>query len=167
MPRVHHVKKARKDNPAVKAGEPYYWWKSPYSPKRYSKTYPKTSQLVTSDKLARFAEANESIEDEFPLMGIADLENMVDILEDAAQDVREVGEEYQEGADNQREYFPDSEQADESEEKAYACEAVADNIEMAKDEIQQLVNDDRPEDEVIEDANEFVEAIDWSEFGWV
>ena len=38
MPRVHHVKSARKDNPVAKKGESYYWWKFRYGGKRYSKT---------------------------------------------------------------------------------------------------------------------------------
>lgn len=53
MPRVHHVKKARKDNPAVKRGQPYYWWKFRYGGKRYSKTYPEPWQLTQSEYLQR------------------------------------------------------------------------------------------------------------------
>ena len=52
MPRVHHVKKARKDNPVVKRGEGYYWWKFRFGPKMYSKTYPKRSQLTRSGFLS-------------------------------------------------------------------------------------------------------------------
>ena len=63
MPKVHHVKKARKDNRAVKKGESYYWWKFAYSSKRYSKTYPKASQLTQSDKLSRYYEAQETVDD--------------------------------------------------------------------------------------------------------
>lgn len=48
MPRVHHVKKARKDNPVVKAGESYYWWKFRFGRKMYSTTRPKRSQLTRS-----------------------------------------------------------------------------------------------------------------------
>lgn len=52
MPRVHHVKKARKDNPVVKKGEGYYWWKFRFGPKVYSRTYPKRSQLARSGFLS-------------------------------------------------------------------------------------------------------------------
>ncbi len=48
MPRVTHVKKARKDNPVCKAGESYYWWKFRYGGKRYSLTRPRPSQLTQS-----------------------------------------------------------------------------------------------------------------------
>lgn len=51
MPRVTHVKAARKDVPDtdIKAGESYYWWKFRYGPKRTSKTMPKQSQLTQSE----------------------------------------------------------------------------------------------------------------------
>jgi hypothetical protein len=61
MPRVHHVKKARKDNPVAKVGESYYWWKNFRSPKRFSKTFPKRSQLTGSDKLSRLYGAAEDV----------------------------------------------------------------------------------------------------------
>ena len=51
MPRVTHVKKARKDIPhaGIKAGEPYYWWKFKNCGKSVSKNYPKRSQLTRSE----------------------------------------------------------------------------------------------------------------------
>jgi hypothetical protein len=54
MPKVNHVKCARKDNPEhdIKAGESYYWWsmmQGSRGVKHYSKTYPKRSQLTNSD----------------------------------------------------------------------------------------------------------------------
>lgn len=52
VPRVHHVKKARKDNPVVKRGESYYWWKFRFGPKMYSRTYPKRSRLTRSGFLS-------------------------------------------------------------------------------------------------------------------
>lgn len=61
MPRVHFVKKARKDNRAVKAGESYYWWKPQYGGKRYSATYPKPSQVVSSPFLAEIYSIQEGL----------------------------------------------------------------------------------------------------------
>ena len=61
MPRVHFVKSARKDNPAVKKGESYYWWKFRYGGKRYSKTAPKQSQLTQSEFLSRVYALMEEI----------------------------------------------------------------------------------------------------------
>jgi predicted ribosome quality control (RQC) complex YloA/Tae2 family protein len=65
MPRVHHVKKARKDNPAVKAGESYYWWKFRFGGKRYSKTRPRRSQLTGSAFLSELWEIEDTLDDVF------------------------------------------------------------------------------------------------------
>lgn len=50
MPRVTHVKSARKANKdyGIKKGESYYWWKFRFGGKRVSKTPPKRSQLTQS-----------------------------------------------------------------------------------------------------------------------
>lgn len=67
MPRVHFVKKARKDNRVVKAGESYYWWKPRYGGKRYSATYPKPSQVVSSAFLSEvYAIQEELVEISYP-----------------------------------------------------------------------------------------------------
>lgn len=63
MPRVTHVKKARKDNPAVKAGESYYWWKFNFGPMRYSATPPKQSQLTQSPFLGEYYSIQEDLEE--------------------------------------------------------------------------------------------------------
>ena len=63
MPRLHYVKKARKDNPAVKAGEPYYWWKHAWSAKQYSKTRPRPSQLTQSEFMSEYLSMGEDFED--------------------------------------------------------------------------------------------------------
>jgi methyl-accepting chemotaxis protein len=126
MPKVHHVKKARKDNPVVKKGESYYWWKFAYSPKRYSKIYPRASQLTQSDKLSRYYEAQETVDD---LNVLAHVLDIAIELQEVADSVREIGEEYQESADNIRDYFTESETADECEEKSYQCDGTVDSIE--------------------------------------
>jgi len=48
MPRLNHVKSARKDNPVVKKGESYYWWKFRFGGKHYSKERPARSRLTQS-----------------------------------------------------------------------------------------------------------------------
>lgn len=70
MPRVHFVKRARKDNPAVKKGESYYWWKtrttvgkSYFGTKHYSATYPRQSQLTSSEFLSQVYGLVEQIQD--------------------------------------------------------------------------------------------------------
>lgn len=66
MARAHFVKKARKDNPVVKAGESYYWWKFRHSGKKYSKTRPRQSQLTQSEFMGTYYSLLEHMEDELP-----------------------------------------------------------------------------------------------------
>ena len=143
MPKVHHVKKARKDNRVAKKGESYYGWKFAYSGKRYSLTYPKASQLTQSDKLSRLSAAQETVEETHG--GIDDyswdhayVDNLLDVLREAASEVREVGDEYMESGEAIREHFAESPTADECDEKAYRCEDMAGAIEDAIDEIEEL-----------------------------
>jgi hypothetical protein len=142
MPRVTYVKKARKDHPAggIKKGDSYYWWKFRYGGKRFSRTPPRQSQLTNSDKLSRVYAAQESVEDAMGESALPD--DWRGAVEDAANEVREVGEEYQESCDNIRDQFTDSPTADECEEKAEACESVASEM----DDIDFDSLPDKPED---------------------
>ncbi len=89
MPRVHHVKKARKDNPAVKKGESYYWWKFRYAGKRYSKTRPKSSQLTQSEFLSRLYAIDEQ-DTPWSLEDLKDeLESLQEMCEDSLQNMPE------------------------------------------------------------------------------
>jgi len=63
MPRVHYVKKARKDNPAVQAGESYYWWKFRYGRKIYSRTRPKRYRLTRSAFLGTLWRIEDGLSD--------------------------------------------------------------------------------------------------------
>lgn len=92
MPRVHYVKKARKDNPVAQKGEPYYWWKFRYGGKRYSKTYPKASQLTQSDFLRWLYDWQEQTIDTW------------DALQDMIEEFTERREECEESLEN----MPDS-----------------------------------------------------------
>lgn len=127
MPRVHHVKKARKDHPGgIKKGESYYHWSFRYGGKHVSKTYPRPSQLTSSDKLSRLYSAQENFEDN---QEGADKDALEALCQEAANEVREVGEEYRESCDNIRESFENSPVADDCEEKADACDSLADALE--------------------------------------
>ena len=82
MPRVHYVKSARKDNPVAQKGESYYWWKFRFGGKRYSKTYPKRSQLTQSAYFGALYDLCEVIEDyEIEPGEASDVENMRDEIE--------------------------------------------------------------------------------------
>jgi hypothetical protein len=96
MPRVTHVKKARKDNSAVKAGEPYFWWKFAYSPKRYSATRPRASQLTQSAYFGALHGMQENIEDT-ELNNDDDAESLA---EEINSQIEELTSETQESLDN-------------------------------------------------------------------
>lgn len=126
MARVHHVKHARKDNPVCKKGEDYYHWTPFRSAKRYSKTYPRGSQLCSGRKSEVMAH-QEALADD--LSAATDYEEIKAACEACAEGLRQCGEEYKESAENMREYFPDSEQADNMEEMAQSLETQADELE--------------------------------------
>lgn len=129
MPRVHFVKKARKDNPAVKAGESYYWWKFRYGGKRYSATPPKQSQLTQSAYFGALYDLTDQI-DEWE--GEAD--DFESFKEEVAEALGELRDEQQEKIDNMAsynlEYSPTGEMI---QERLDACEAAVDEIECIDD----------------------------------
>ncbi len=155
MPRVTHVKKARKDNPVCKRGESYYWWKFRNGPKRYSLTPPTRSQLTTSGHLAAIYDAEDAVHatsidpSEGALAG--SIESVKDAIESAAETFRDEAGEYEQSADNVEEYFPGSEKAEEIREKGQACETAADECDTTVDTLQECIDrleelGDRPGD---------------------
>lgn len=89
MAKIHYVKKARVDNPAVKRGEGYYWWKLPFGDKSYSKTYPKRSQLTDSDYLGCVYDLQDSIKEYTWIDREEDFTDMIDEIIDQLSDVRD------------------------------------------------------------------------------
>lgn len=90
MPRVHYVKKARKDNPAVSAGEPYYWWKFRYGGKHYSATPPRRSQLTQSAFLSELYELEDTLAEPDTL---GELEEIRDELVKGLEELRDMAQE--------------------------------------------------------------------------
>ena len=166
MPKVHFVKKARKDNPAVKAGESYYWWAFRFGGKRYSSVRPRPSQLTSSDKLARIYEAQECVADALDDFknDLSAVDELVEVLEDYASEVETVSEEYDESAENISERFGQTEQVEECFEKAEASMDLNDEIQTAVDEIGNINESDAPLDERKHDILDAVENIDWEVF---
>lgn len=143
MPKVHFVKCARKDNPAVKKGEPYYHWSFYRGPTVYSATRPRPSQLTQSEKLSTAYSINEAIEDY--RVDVADkdgfegaLNEAKSFLEEKAQEIRDLADEYRQSADNIRESFSESPTADDCEEKADNLESWADELDSAVSEIESI-----------------------------
>lgn len=172
MPRVHHVKKARKDNPVCKRGESYYWWKFRQGGKRYSITPPKRSQLTTSGHLAAIYDAEDAVTNlyidtsEDSLAG--SMETAKDAIDAAADTFREEAESYEESASNMEEYFSGSYKVDEIREKGEACETAADECTNVVDSLQDCIDrldehgskpddfdEDEPEEGEYEEAEDF------------
>ena len=124
MARVHYVKAAAKNHLAlgIKKGEAYYWWKADrFSPKRVSRTPPRRSQTMSSDKKSRVVAAQENLEDSLASsrqlvdaeavktakLAKAEqrayykniIEGFVGDCEQARDEVQEVQDEYQEALD--------------------------------------------------------------------
>ncbi len=141
MPRVTHVKNARKDNPVCKVGESYYWWKFRYGGKHYSLTPPKASQLTQSVYLGTIYDSQEMWENinDPTSLDVAQhseaYDGLVTELNTIAGQMEECGEnlgclvtQYEESADNMEEYFSGSEKVDTLRECGQECEATCDNI---------------------------------------
>ncbi len=147
MPAVHYVKHARKAHGEcgkcgvkIRKRDPYKWWKFRYGGRRVRcanpKCAPRGSDLTNSDKLSRCYSAGESIED-----AIEDfkkdfaLDDLKSVMEDAANEIREVAEEYRESSQNMEDGLGhETEQSQELSEKG-------DNLDGRADEIEQAAND--------------------------
>lgn len=108
MPRVHHVKKARKDNPVCKKGESYYWWKFRYGGKRYSLTPPRPSQLTQSAYYGSVRSLVEQIQD----TEVNDNDDFTSLRDDVTSEIDCIRSECQENLDNmpeQLQYAPTGE----------------------------------------------------------
>tara|TARA_R110000744_G_scaffold309490_1_gene417373 strand:- start:372 stop:842 length:471 start_codon:yes stop_codon:yes gene_type:complete len=90
MPKLNHVKKARKDNSAVKRGESYYWWKFAFGAKQYSKERPPRSRLTQSEYFSTLWD----LEDSFDAADSAtELETQFEDFRNALEELRDSQEE--------------------------------------------------------------------------
>jgi len=183
MPRVTHVKSARKDNPVCKAGEPYYWWKFRYGGKHYSLTYPKQSQLTQSAYLGNIYDLSDQLgginisgnEYEGDEVGLKLEEAKSDAkmqLEEVQGSIQEAGEECQESLDNMPEQLQYAPTGELLQERIDACECVDQEIDSAVNEIDsveldyssvEVVDDDARNDALeaaLEEIQEFVNNVD-------
>jgi len=162
--RVHTVKKCRKSpgkcgrcSKEIKKGDGYQWWKFRYGGKRVrclECPRPRYSELISSGKLSAIEAARESIQDAIEAFrGDHDIESLRSALETAAEDVRQVAEEYRESAQNIEDGFGHStQQSDELNERGDAVEAGADQIESAAGELEDF--DEEGEEGETEEAKE-------------
>lgn len=142
MPRVHHVKKARKDNPVAKRGESYYWWKFRYGGKQYSKTPPKQSQLTQSPYYATLYD----LQDEIAEADCCDEDTLEALKERVSEALRELGQECQEKVDNMPDSLQHSPTGELLQERADACDSAADEVENIE-----TFDDDEPQEQEYEE----------------
>ena len=148
MPRVHHVKKSRKAQGAcgkcgdlLPAGSAYRWWKFRYGGKRKRCTKPgcapRGSDLTQSAHLSGMYAAQEEIED----AAGGSQDDIAAALNSAAEQAREVSDNYRESAENIESGFGHrTYQCDELEERADEVSAWADELEQAASEIESMTD---------------------------
>jgi len=129
MARATFVKSARKDNPVAKKGESYYWWKFRYGGKYYSKTPPRSSQLINSPFLSTMAAVEEKFSYDFDVDDARDAEELKSLVEDAVNEVREAAEEAQGSLDNMPEGLQQGPTGELLESRADEGESMADEYE--------------------------------------
>lgn len=137
MPRVHS-QNAGKDYPesGIKKGQLYYKWSFRYGGTHKSASYPRASQLTQSKYSGVYA-ALEGIEDACADSAV-EFADLVSTIEDAASDVRCIGEEYTEADEAMGGHQGiNCERAESCEQCASELEEVAsrfDGMEFGKDE---------------------------------
>jgi hypothetical protein len=172
MPRVTHVKSARKDNPAVSKGESYFWWKFRYGGKHYSRTRPRQSQLTQSAYFGTLYGLSEMIED-YELSSSDDLESLV---EDIRGQIEELLEETQGSLENMPESLQYSPTGELLQERIDALEGVdgeldyVDEFEFEEDDFdedgydtKEEMEEDRAEHESQEETRKEEEFSTWSD----
>ncbi len=172
MPRVNHVKKARKDNPVAKRGESYYWWKFRHGGKHFSLTYPKSSQLTQSPYLAVIYDSQDQWSEltEPSSLSATEMERseivsclggVADSMESIAGNLRELVDQYEESASNMEEYFSGAERVDQLRECGTECDATCDEIDTIVDEFRSTA--DEIETLEMPDKNDFDDEDEWQE----
>lgn len=149
-------------------GDKYYWFqRRNMSKKKFCINHPpKPSETTTSDKLATLYNIQEnltSLTDSFRMNGI-DVDTLKDDIQSAADEAREVSEEYEESASNMEEYFQGSSKVDEIRESGESAEAFATELEDCCENIDgvYIEGDEEnklsgPNEEQIEEIVSFVE----------
>ena len=139
MAKVHYVKAAAKDNPAVKKGEPYYWWKPRYGSKRYTRNPPRPSQLTTSDFLSRQMELEERISD---LKDYSTFDDLKSDVEEIVMEIRSLGEEQEDKLSNMPDSLQEGPTGQLLEGRASGCEEWASDLEGVDLDIDEPTEED-------------------------
>ena len=151
MPRVTHVKSARKNNPVCKKGESYYWWKFRYGGKRYSLTQPRASQLTNSPYYSTVRSLCEQIED----WESTEPDDLDSLRDDLASELENLGSECQDSLDNMPESLQTSPTGELLNERIDACTTGQDELQgldiSFSSELDEKVNSDEERETEIEE----------------
>lgn len=150
MPRVHHVKKARKDHRDIKKGESYYWWKFRYGGRRTSRIRPTRQQLTQSGFLQNVYDIEDSIG------AITTDEDMADQIQQLVDDVQSLSDETQESLDAM------PEQLQENSDSGMLLQERIESLEEMVSELESIdvdVDDDLKDDEKQERYEQIIEEI--------
>jgi len=161
MPRVHFVKKARKDYPAfgIKKGDSYYWWKFRYGGIYKSKTQPRPSQLTQSEFLSTIYAIVEEIQD-VTIDDFNSIEELKEFIEEKAEEIRTLGEEQEDKLNNMPEGLQDGEIGCLLQDRADACYEMADELDEMVEELDEIGTDEElSEEEKEERLQEILDEI--------
>lgn len=161
MPRVHFVKKARKDYPqyGIVRGSSYYHWSFRYGGRRMSKTYPKPSQLTQSEFLAQLYDLQEEIAGAKP----ENVEELVDLRDDWCNRIRDLGSECDEKLNNMPEGLQQGDTGQLLQERIDAMENWACDLENINLDIDDTLEGDALESaqkELLEDGLQQIQGTD-------
>lgn len=155
MPRVTTVKKAQKAQGTcgkcgakIKKGDSYRWWKFRYGGRRVRcakpECAPKASDLTQSAFYGTLYSIEETVSDAvaaFEAGGEPD--DLASALREAAEELRNLGEECSSNRDNMPEGLQDSETGELLQNRADECESKADELDSAADEVEGIeIHDD-------------------------
>jgi len=144
MPRLHYVKKARKDNPVVKRGEPYYWWQFAFGKKQYSKEKPRRSQLTQSSFLSQLYDLQDTVGKRF-----TDFDDLETAKDDLVSELEELRNECEDSLNNMPEHLQ------ETSESGMLLRERIELLECASGNIESLEVPDIEDAEDVEDIKEW------------
>ncbi|GAG11759.1 unnamed protein product [marine sediment metagenome] len=147
MPRVTHVKSARKDNPAhgIKKGDSYYWWAfrmGRTSIKKFSKTPPKPWELTQSafwqeqlQLIDQIETACGSAENALQSINMNFMDDLSNELEGVLNDIENLKDQAEESLYNLPEQLQDSHMLND---RMNDLESWHDEMDSARDRLEEL-----------------------------
>lgn len=160
----HATYRCQRCSDPIKAGDEYYEWKFKHAePSRQHKTHgaPRQSQLCNG-KMSGVYAAVEGVEDDIKAArNSRDIGGLADVLNSAAEEVRNVKDEYESGLSNMPDSLQQSSTGEQIQEKIDALETFADELESAasdvegfSDELDGLEEPGKPDAEEIEPSGD-------------